>query len=539
MTYKGFDEFAGWGGSSQGLHAIPGLEVVLAANHKPIAVEVHKMNFPNTQHYRGDIREAEIERFERADFFWASPACPGWTDARGVRREFDKQTTTLFDDEELGKKKDTSEAAKSRVLMEEVPRYLRAMAERGDPVLVGAVENVVQVRKWAEWDRWLNEFRKMDYDVHVIALNAMHVNAPVTGRVPQSRDRAFVGYSHKKLGRKPDWNKWLRPHAYCPTCDKVVNAIQVFKNPRVDMGRYGVRHGQYVYRCPNVACRNQIVEPGVIPAVAAIDWSLPPGHTIGERLAGIGRALKPATIARARAGYEKYWRPLLTPAGGTWRDEAAPLDVPMAARTTRDNDGLLVPPLMVPCTGREGKHAQLGDRPLATQTCRQDMGMVLTPFIAELRGGGSRNKARSVSEPLSTFSANGNHHGLVGAGQIRWQDILMPYYGNGTSHTVGEPMGTLSTRDRFALVGPSDLPAFEDCTFRMLTPREVAAGMAFARDYQVKGTGREQVAGFGNAVPPPMAEVIGSALMEAMTGEELQPAADHFCGPRYAERTAA
>ena len=524
MTYKAFDEFAGWGGSSQGLHAIPGLDVVLAANHKPIAVEVHKMNFPATQHYRGDIRDAEIEKFVRADFFWASPACPGWTDARGVKREFDKQTTTLFDDDELGKKKDTSEAARSRVLMEEVPRYLRAMAERGEPVLVGAVENVVQVRKWAEWKRWLNEIRNMDYHVHVIALNAMHVWGPVTGRVPQSRNRAFVGYSHKKLGRTPDWDKWLRPSAYCPTCDQVVKAIQVFKNPNNNMGVYGVRHGQYVYRCPNVTCRNQIIEPGVIPAVAAIDWSLPPGNTIGERAAGIGRRLKPATIARARAGYEKYWRPLLTPAGGTWRDEAAPLDVPMAARTTRDNDMLLVPPLMVPCTGREGKHAQPGDRPLPTQTCRQDMAVMLAPFIAELRGGGSREKARSVTDPLSTISANGNHHALVGAGQARWQDILMPYYGNGTCRPVDEPLGTLSTRDRFALLGLTGLAAFEDCTVRMLTPPEVGAGCAFAPDYKVTGTGREQVAGYGNAVPPPMAEVIGSPLMEALTGEELEPA---------------
>lgn len=150
---------------------------------------------------------------------------------------------------------------------------------------------------------------------------------------------------------------------------------------------------------------------------------------------------------------------------------------------------------------------------------------MLTPFIAELRGGGSREKARLVSEPLSAFSAGGNHHGLVGASQVRWRDILMPYYGNGTSRPVSEPVGTLSTRDRYALVGMHELPAFEDCTFRMLTPREVANGMAFAPGYKVKGSGRDQVAGYGNAVPPPMSEVLTSALVETITGEELEPAA--------------
>jgi DNA (cytosine-5)-methyltransferase 1 len=278
-----------------------------------------------------------------------------------------------------------------------------------------------------------------------------------------------------------------------------------------------------------VTCRNQVVEPGILPAVAAIDWSLPPGHTIGERLAGIGRKLTPKTMARIQAGRERFWGPLLCPAGGTWRDEATSVLAPMPARTTRDNDGVMIPPLLVPCTGREGKQAQTGDRPLATQTCRQDVGLVLAPYIAELRGGGSQHKARSVLDPLSTFSAQGLHHGLVSIQDARWADLLVSYYGNGTATPVARPVGTLTARDRYALLGNAEthgpVPALEDCTFRMLTPREIAAGMAFDPDYQVKGNARDQVAGFGNAVPPPMSEVIGSALVECATGEEMEPAA--------------
>lgn len=525
MTFTLYDEFAGFGGASQGTTAVPGVELVFAANHAPLAVQVHAMNFPRAEHYRGDIREADVAGFPRADLFWSSPACPGWTDARGVKREFDQANQVrLFDDEDLGRRPDTSEAARSRALMEEVPRYLAAMRLRGEPVLAGVVENVVQCRKWAEWRRWLGEIRAEGYRTKVIALNAMHVSGRRTGRVPQSRDRLFVAYWLEKLGRDPDWSKWLRPRAYCPVCDRMVSAVQVFKRPGVDMGRYG-RSGQYVYRCPSMTCRNSEVVPGVVAAVAAIDWSLPPGHTIGERLAGVGRALKPATLARARAGYDRYWRPMLVPAGGTWRDAAVPVDVPMPARTTRDNDAVVMPPLLVPCTGREGKTAQPADRPLPTQTCRLETGMVLAPFVAELRGGGSRDRARSVLEPLSTFSAQGNHHGLVGASAARWREILLPYYGNGTATSVADPMGTLTTRDRFAVIGPGELPAFEECSFRMLTPREVAAGMAFAPDYLVTGSGRDQVAGFGNAVPPPMGEVLMSSLVECISGEDLETAA--------------
>lgn len=65
------------------------------------------------------------------------------------------------------------------------------------------------------------------------------------------------------------------------------------------------------------------------------------------------------------------------------------------------------------------------------------------------------------------------------------------------------------------------LPAVEDCLFRMLEPHEILAGMAFARDYIVLGNRRERVAQAGNAVTPPAAEVIVSALVECITGEDV------------------
>jgi len=53
----------------------------------------------------------------------------------------------------------------------------------------------------------------------------------------------------------------------------------------------------------------------------------------------------------------------------------------------------------------------------------------------------------------------------------------------------------------------------------MLEPHEILAGMAFAADYVVLGNRRERVRQAGNAVTPPCAEVIVSALVEAITGE--------------------
>jgi DNA (cytosine-5)-methyltransferase 1 len=210
----------------------------------------------------------------------------------------------LFDDE-LGVTSDPA-AVRSRALMEEIPRYLAAMALRGKPVLAGVVENVVECRKWDQWNRWISEIRSHGYEVRVIALNSMHAEPQRTLRAPTSRDRLYVAYWLKSFGRSPDWDKWLRPKAYCPTCDEEVYAMQVFKDLRNDMGKYG-KQGQYYYRCPNITCRHQVIDPYVAPAVTAIDFTVPMGKRIGQRTAKSGkdRVLAPATLAKAEIGLAK------------------------------------------------------------------------------------------------------------------------------------------------------------------------------------------------------------------------------------------
>ncbi|MGO4430637.1 DNA cytosine methyltransferase, partial [Streptomyces sp. MCAF7] len=133
-----------------------------------------------------------------------------------------------------------------------------------------------------------------------------------------------------------------------------------------------------------------IVEPSVLPAAAAIDFSIP-GTPIGDRekTDDCPEGLAPATIARVRAGGAQYWGwgmdeeedgqgslfgdmggepsaepgPLLVPAGGTWRDKAITLDVPMPTRTTVETDGVAFPPFLVPCEGRDGKKPMALDNP--------------------------------------------------------------------------------------------------------------------------------------------------------------------------------
>ncbi|MEY8019076.1 DNA cytosine methyltransferase [Mycobacterium servetii] len=61
-----------------------------------------------------------------------------------------------------------------------------------------------------------------------------------------------------------------------------------------------------------------------------------------------------------------------------------------------------------------------------------------------------------------------------------------------------------------------------DVYFRMLEPHEIGRAMAFGDSYVVVGNKRQRVRQYGNAVTPPVAEVIVSALVEAITGETIE-----------------
>jgi DNA (cytosine-5)-methyltransferase 1 len=186
MSLTVIDFFCGAGGSSQGAAAIPGVTIRLAANHWDKAIESHAANFPATDHFQGDIHDADAARFPAGDLFWASPECPQWSGARGRRRDFDRQPD-LF-----GEVLPDPAADRSRALMWDVPRYLESAVARGRPVLAGVVENVVEVRQWARWDEWLAAIRNLGYSTRLVALNSMHAQPSVTPPVAEVLFSALV-----------------------------------------------------------------------------------------------------------------------------------------------------------------------------------------------------------------------------------------------------------------------------------------------------------------------------------------------------------
>lgn len=82
---KCVDLFAGWGGFTLGA-AQAGLEVVLAANHWPLAVAAHEANHPATEHRCQDLRQMDWTSLPAFDVLLASPACQPHSSASQPRR---------------------------------------------------------------------------------------------------------------------------------------------------------------------------------------------------------------------------------------------------------------------------------------------------------------------------------------------------------------------------------------------------------------------------------------------------------------------
>ena len=549
------DLFAGAGGSSTGAVQSGRVEVRMAANHWQRAVEVHNANHPDADHICADISQYDPRRVRKTDLLWASPECTNHSQAKGSKRP--AQGVDLF-----GETLPDEAAERSRATMWDVVRFTEAHRYQA-----ALVENVVEVVQWAPFRAWLLAMDSLGYNHTIVSCNSMHAQRHGLP-APQSRDRVYIGF-WRKGNRAPDFEATQRPRAYCGRCDAVVESRQAWKNGRT-VGRY---RRQYIYVCPGCG---SAVEPGYLPAAAAIDWTIP-GQRIGDR----AKPLADKTRARIAAGIARYWRPFTLEAAGNTYDAADPrhrahgdprgyyrawpADDPLTTLHTTASKALAVP-----VEGREGKEARPMSEALRTMTTRLETALVAAPFIAELRGGGS--VARSVESALATITAAGTHHGLV-----------TPYYGaSDTAYPTGHPLGTVTTVDKHGLVVPSggtwnetaaptvdalrtlatreayalvhrhntggaemltpasevmrtlttgghqsiltpgDIEAAEamvdDCLFRMLEPHEVAAGMAFPSDYLWSGTRRERVRLAGNAVTPPAARDLIGAVVDSLAG---------------------
>ncbi|MHA6626905.1 DNA cytosine methyltransferase [Pseudonocardia sichuanensis] len=149
------DLFSGAGGSTEGLTQA-GLQVAVAANHWPLAVETHQANHPDIEHRIANLSEVDWRTFPRTDVLWASPSCRWQARAGGRRR--------LSVADELAR---TDEGAVDRATAYAV---IAAAEVHAYPVIF--VENVPEFMDWVLYRWWLDGLAALGYRTQVLVLDA-------------------------------------------------------------------------------------------------------------------------------------------------------------------------------------------------------------------------------------------------------------------------------------------------------------------------------------------------------------------------------
>jgi DNA (cytosine-5)-methyltransferase 1 len=548
------DQFCGAGGSSIGA-ILAGAEVRLAMNHWKRAVETYNTNNPQVDIDCTDISAVDPRRYPSTDILITSPECTNHSLAKGKPRRFydrDLFNNVLIDPAE----------ERSRATMWDVPRF----AEYHDYSII-IVENVVDAAKWRMWDAWLSAMHALGYEHEVVYFNSMFAFP-----TPQSRDRLYTVF-WKKGNRKPDLE--FRPLAHCMKCDADVESIQTWKR-RVKWGRY---KSQYFYRCSR--CHEQVtpyyfaafnaidwtIEAERIgdrkvalkpKTLARIQYGLEQyGRQVmvvtGRYTSGVECRVKnaqhepfptqpgdashaivlPWMVDTAHQGNGKYVTNSADPGptqtsyqslgivagfltrnyGGAAKPEFMPsgLDEATGTFTASGNQSLLtVPnPMIMSLNDFDPRIFPAGSKPLGTQTTQEKWGLVSPGFIAELHG---TSKASSLEEALMCVTSGGGHHALLSAGSF-----LSYYYGTTQASGMGDPVHTVTGLDRAALIQALDSLTVEDLYFRMLHPHEIGKAMAFPTQYVVLGTKREKVKQYGNAVTPPVMQMLIDRCMETFS----------------------
>lgn len=500
------DLFAGGGGASTGIEQAIRRPVDIAINHDPEAVSLHQANHPQTQHYVSDVFAAApraVTQGQPVGLLWASPDCTFHSKARGGKPH-----------------RDRNKARRRRALAWVVVRWAREVRPR-----MIALENVEEFQHWGplaedgqpcpqrrgqSFARWVAQLRNLGYQVQWRELRGCDYGAPTI------RKRLFL---IARCDGQPI--VWPEPTHGAP------DSLQV---------------------------RTRKLKPW--PAAAeCIDWSLP-CPSIFER----ARPLAETTMRRIAKGVQRYVvesaDPFIVPVGYGERmgqqPRTASIRQPLGTAVGTTKHALVAPTLVGIDNASSAAGSWSATAPLRTTTTENRHALV-TAFLAQFNNnpGGEPNAGRSATAPLSTVTTSGSQQQLVagtlvglahadsggierrpldlreplatihagGGNHAAVMAFLQTYYGVDQDTRLQEPLPTVTTRDRFAVVTVSGQRyAIVDIGLRMLTPRELYTAQGFPASYTIdRGadgralTKTAQVRMCGNSVCPPLARAIVAA----------------------------
>ncbi|WP_245546449.1 DNA cytosine methyltransferase [Frateuria aurantia] len=524
------DLFAGGGGASEALRQALGRDPDIAINHDADAIGMHAANHPFTVHHREDVWQTDPVREvagRPVGWFHASPDCTHFSQAKG------------------GQPRSRATRSLSWVVL----KWAGALARAGRAPRIISLENVRQIRSWgpliAKRDPATGRVVKLD---GTVALRGERV--PV--------DQQFLVPDKRRAGQT--WARFLhelRGMGYQVKHRLLIASDYGAGTSRERLFLIARRDGLPIVWPAQTHGRGLGLQP-LVTAADCIDWSIP-CPSIFER----ARPLADATCRRIAKGIHKFVLDT---------DEPFIVPGPAAAFLTEHANGssqrvfAADEPLRTQVSGIKGGHfsavsAHLikirGDvragvaitEPVPTITSGAGAARpagaahalgVVSAFLEQANGGFYTGAGNDLRQPAPTIVGSGSQQRLVTCtlsqqqtdGALRVAAFLIKYYGTAHGENLRDPLDTVTTRDRLALVTVTikGTPyVIVDIGLRMLKPAELYRAQGFPADYIIDRTadGRRlsisaSTRMCGNSVsPPPLAAIARANLdpahnMEAM-----------------------
>lgn len=543
------DCFAGGGGASLGCELALGRQVDIAVNHDPKAILMHKTNHPNTLHLTEDIFEVDLQKYVKGRhvaLMWASPDCTSHSKAKGGKPR------------EMG----------LRILPWAVYKHAKTILP--DVIIM---ENVEEIQKWGpldkngcpikeregeEYRQFITAMKSLGYAFECKELVAADYGAPTTRKrwyaifrrdglpivwpkqthnkngtnglkkwVPIYTVLDFTNLGHSIFGRK-------KPLAE-NTMKRIARGLQkfVFENPEpfiVQVNHSGENfRGQSIHDpMPTLTQKHGfgIVQPIVAPII---------DKAYGGNYSGAGSKVDEPLHTITTVDHNRLVSPYIMQIGqtGFTKDRNRSVESPLSTVVTK-NEHCVVAPYVVQY------HSETKDGEVRGQSVKEPLRTIdtsnryaaVSAFLMKFYKSGT---GQSMFEPIHTITTSPGHFGQVSVLTVKLEELLkagvseevaqkctwvsefiIEYYGNSTGQKVTDPLHTVVTKDRFALITVlGNEYVILDIFLRMLNVEELKLGNGFTRDYVMDRdyTGKvypigESVRRIGNAVVPIMAQVL-------------------------------
>jgi DNA (cytosine-5)-methyltransferase 1 len=371
------DNFAGGGGTSEGLEQAFGRPVDIAINHDPEALAMHAMNHPHTLHLCEsvwDVNPIEVTKNQPVALVWLSPDCKHFSKAKGGTP---------------------------------VAKHIRGLAWIGMRWVALTKPRALMLENVEEFQDW-GPLMQVERDGEMVWMPD-----------PKKRGVTFQSFVRQLRGHgyTVDWREMRACDSGAPTIRK-----RLFLIARRDGLPIVWPEATHAEPASRAALAGKL-KPWRT-AAECIDFSLPAASIFGRP-----RDLAVNTQRRVAKG---LWRHVLTSpkpfivgvGGRMGQSPARSMDQPVQTITSKA-DSCLATPVLAPFLGDQSRPAtaktSAADEPMRTQ-CAQVKGghfTVVAPTLAPMRGTSEAHLGgHSVEDPLSTVSAGGTHHALAGAHMV-------------------------------------------------------------------------------------------------------------------------